>query len=201
MSLPRFATGECAVSGLYVFGAGTVSWLALYWGGMHPALALVPIMPFLPHAARDPGFFADALPGAKDTLSRFDVWSRHPVQVTLFFFGLVNAGVPFGALEEGTWGLPLAVLAGRPIGVVIGVGIGLLAGLHLPARVGWRELMVGAFIAASGFSVGLFFCTALLPPGQLRSELSMGVLLCLVAAPLAMAGARVMRVGRFAAAD
>ncbi len=79
--------------------------------------------------------------------------------------------------------------------------MGLLAGLHLPPRVGWRELIVGAFIAASGFSIGLFFCTALLPPGQLRSELSMGVLLCLVAAPLAMAGARVMRVGRFAAAD
>ena len=35
----------------YVFGAGTVSWLALFWGGMHPALALLPIMPFLPHAA------------------------------------------------------------------------------------------------------------------------------------------------------
>ena len=158
-------------------------------------------MPFLPHAARDPGFLADARPDAKDTLSQFDLWARYPVQVTLFFFGLVNAGVPVGALEEGTWGLPLAVLAGRPIGVAIGTGIGLLAGLHLPARVGWRELMVGAFIVAMGFSVGLFFCTALLPPGQLRSELSMGVLVCLVAAPLAMLGARVLRVGRFAPAD
>ena len=29
--------------------------LAFYRGGLHPALALVPIMPFLPHAARDPG--------------------------------------------------------------------------------------------------------------------------------------------------
>jgi NhaA family Na+:H+ antiporter len=184
----------------YVFGAGTVSWLALYWGGMHPALALLPIMPFLPHAARDPGFFADALPGAKDTLSRFDVWARHPVQVTLFFFGLVNAGVPVGALEEGTWGLPLAVLAGRPIGLVIGVGLGLLAGLHLPRRVGWRELIVGAFITASGFSVGLFFCSALVPPGQLHSELSMGVLLCLVVLPLAIVFAKVSRVCSFASA-
>ncbi len=185
----------------YVFGAGAVSWLAFFRSGMHPALALVPIMPFLPHAARDPGFFVDARPDAKDTLSRFEVWWKHPVQVTLFFFGLVNAGVPMGALEEGTWGLPLAVVVGRPIGVVIGVGLGLLAGLHLPARVGWRELIVGALIAAMGFSVGLFFCAALLPPGQLRSELSMGVLLSLAAAPLAILCARVLRVGRFEDAE
>jgi hypothetical protein len=84
--------------------------------------------------------------------------------------------------------------------LVIGVGLGLLAGLHLPPRVGWRELIVGAFIAASGFSVGLFFCSALVPPGQLHSELSMGVLLCLAAAPLAIVFAKVSRAGRFATA-
>ena len=182
----------------YVLGAGAISWLAFFRSGMHPALALIPIMPFLPHAARDPGFFVNASPDAKDPLSRFEIWWKYPVQVTLFFFGLVNAGVPMGALEAGTWGLPLAVVVGRPIGVVIGVGLGLLAGLHLPARVGWRELIVGALIVAMGFSVGLFFCAALLPPGQLRSELSMGVLLSLAAGPLAMLCAKVLRVGRFA---
>ena len=72
--------------------------------GLHPALALVPIVPFLPHAARDPGFFVDADPTARDTLSQFEVWWRYPAQVALFFFGLVNAGVPFHALEAGTWG-------------------------------------------------------------------------------------------------
>jgi NhaA family Na+:H+ antiporter len=34
----------------YVLGAGAISWCAFYRGGLHPALALVPIMPFLPHA-------------------------------------------------------------------------------------------------------------------------------------------------------
>ena len=175
------------------FGAGTVSWLALFWGGMHPALALLPIMPFLPHAARDPGFFADALPGAKDTLSRFDVWARHPAQVTLFFFGLVNAGVPVGALEEGTWGLPLAVLAGRPIGLVIGVGLGLLAGLHLPPRVGWRELIVGGFIAAMRIQRRPVLLQRAGASGAAAPKLSMGVLLCLAAAPLAIVLAKVSR--------
>jgi len=181
----------------YLIGPGVVAWLACFWSGLHPALSLVPIVPFLPHASRDPGFFVDARPNAKDTLSQFENWWRYPVQVTLFFFGLVNAGVPFGELELGTWGLPIAVLLGKPVGVLIGAGLALVAGFHLPQRVGWRELLVTGLTAAMGFCVGLFFCTALLPPGQLRSEVSMGVLLSLAAAPLAIGAAMVLRVGRF----
>jgi Na+:H+ antiporter, NhaA family len=182
----------------YLLIAGSLSWFAFWWSGLPPALGLMPIMPFLPHAARDPGFFVDASPDAKDTLSRFEVWWRHPSQIALFYFGLVNAGVAFHSLEPGTWGLPLAVLVGKPLGVLIGAGTALAAGLHLPLSLGWRELLVVGFIAAIGFGVGLFFCTALLPPGQLHSETSMGVLLSLAGAPLAFAAARLLRVGRFA---
>ncbi len=102
-----------------------------------------------------------------------------------------------GALEPGTWGLPIAVIVGKPLGVLFGVGLARLGGLHLPPRVGWRELLVGGLIAAMGFSVGLFFCDAMLPPGQLRSEMRMSVLLSLVGAPLALVAARLLRVGRF----
>src|SRR5207247_10734262 len=71
----------------YLLAAGSVSWYAFFRSGLHPALALVPIVPFLPPAARDPGFFGVARPGAKDTLSRFEIWWRYPAQVALFFFG------------------------------------------------------------------------------------------------------------------
>jgi NhaA family Na+:H+ antiporter len=182
----------------YLLSAGSLSWFALYWSGLHPALALVPVMPFLPHAARDPGFFVDAQPGDKDTLSRFEVFWRYPGQVALFFFGLVNAGVPFGALEEGTWALPLAVLVGKPIGLLLAAGLAVLAGLHLPRQLGWKDLIVIGFVAAMGFSVGLFFSAALFPPGQLRSEMSMGTLLTLTGGLFALVACRVFRVGRFA---
>jgi NhaA family Na+:H+ antiporter len=181
----------------YLIGPGVIAWLGCYWSGLHPALALMPIIPFLPHAPRDPGFFVDARPDAKDTLSQFENWWRYPVQVALFFFGLVNAGVPLGALEAGTWGLPIAALVGKPVGVLVGVGVARLARFDLPHRVGWRELFVTGLIAAMGFSIGLFFTSALLPPGQLHSEVSMGVLLTLAAAPLAIGCAMVLRVGRF----
>jgi len=182
----------------YLLGAGSVSWCALYWAGLHPALALVPIVPFLPHAARDPGFFVDARPTDRDALSQFEVWWRYPAQVALFFFGLVNAGVPLHALEPGTLGIPIAVIIGKPLGILVAAGAALAVGLHLPRRVGWRELIVVGLTATIGFSIGLFFCAALLPPGQLRSETGMGVLLSLAGAPLAFAAARLLRVGRFA---
>jgi len=181
----------------YLLGAGGASWYAFFASGVHPALALVPIMPFLPHAARDPGFFVDASPDAPDALSRFEVWWRHPAQIALFFFGLVNAGVSFHALEPGTWGLPAAVIVGRPVGVLIGAGIALAAGLRLPDRLGWRELVVVGFVVAIEFSVGLFACAALLPPGQLLAESSMGVLVTLAGAPLAFLAARLLGVGRY----
>jgi NhaA family Na+:H+ antiporter len=182
----------------YLVAAGGVSWVAFFWSGFHPALALVPIMPFLSHAARDPGFFVDARSTARDALSQFEVWWRYPAQATLFFFGLVNAGVPLHALEPGTWGLPIAVIVGKPLGILIAVGATLAAGLHLPHKVGWRELIVVGFTTAIGFSIGLFFSAALLPPGQLHAETSMGVLLSLAGAPLAIFTAMLLRLGRFA---
>src|SRR5262249_53641667 len=181
----------------YLLTAGAFSWFAFFWSGIPPALALVPILPFMPHAARDPGFFVDARPTDRDALSQFEVWWKYPVQVALFFFGLVNAGVPLHALEAGTWGLPIAVIVGKPVGTLMGAAVALAAGLHLPHRVGWRELMVTGLISAIGFSTALFLCTALLPPGQLRSETSMGALLSVAGAPLAIVTAWLLHVGRF----
>jgi NhaA family Na+:H+ antiporter len=181
----------------YLLLAGGGSWYAFFRGGVHPALALVPIMPLLPHAARDPGFFVDARPEAKDALSRFEIVWRYPAQFALLFFGFVNAGVRFQALEIGTIGLPIAMIVGRPVGVLAGAAVALAAGLHLPQRAGWRELLVIGFIVALGFTMALFFSAALLPPGQLRAETSMGAILTLVAIPLALLFAQLLRVGRF----
>jgi len=119
------------------------------------------------------------------------------VWVVLFLFGLINAGVPLGAFEEGVWGLPIAVLIGKPIGVMVAAGLAVALGLKLPHRVGWRDLLVVGFLMSVGFSFALYVSTALLPPGQVRSEASMGVLMSLVALPAAVLLAVLLRVGRF----
>lgn len=181
----------------YILGSGALSWSALYWGGLHPALALVPVLPFLPHAARDPGFFVDARPGAKDALSRFEIWAKYPAQVALFFFALVNAGVPMGSLELGSVGVALAAITGRPLGTLAAAGVAIAVGLYLPKGIGWRELTVVGLATAIGFSMGLFLAAGVLPTGQLLSETQMGVLLSLAGAPLAILAAKLLGVGRF----
>jgi NhaA family Na+:H+ antiporter len=182
----------------YVLVGGGVSWSALYWAGIHPGLALVPIVPFMPHARHDSGFFVDARADAHDTLSRFELAWRYPVHVTLFLFGLVNAGVLLGGLGSGYWGIPLAVVVGKPIGILAAVGLAVAAGFHLPHRVGWREMVVASMATASGFTMALFMAGAMLAPGPLLGMTRMGALLSAAAAPLAIVVARVLRVGRFA---
>jgi hypothetical protein len=53
---------------VYVIGPGTLSWAALYFGGLHPALALVPIVPLVPYSPRDLGVFDEREEHRTDTL-------------------------------------------------------------------------------------------------------------------------------------
>ena len=182
----------------YVLVAGGLSWGALFFGGFEPGFALVPIVPFLRHARRDPGFFVDATPATGDALNRFELWCRHPAQMALFLFGLVNAGVPLKALYWGTWSLPVTTLVVKPVGLLVGIAVALAVGLHLPRRVGWRELTVVGFIMGIGFTVALFFATAALGPGPTLSAVKMGALLSIGGASLAFGAALVLRTGKFA---
>jgi NhaA family Na+:H+ antiporter len=182
----------------YLVGGGGFSWCALYFGGLEPAFALLPILPFVPHARRDPGFFVDAPPAAHDPLSRFEQLFRHPAQVALGLFGLVAAGVPLKALDWGTLSLPLSVVVGKPIGLLAGVAVARAFGLHLPAGVGWRQLTVIGVIASVGFTVALFFATASVGPGPTLSELKMGALISTAGVFVALIAARLLHTGRLA---
>ena len=181
----------------YLIGPGVVSWWALFLGGVHPALALVPVIPFLPHGLRDRGLMVEPAPQAHDTLTLFERWWRLPVEGVLLMFGLVNAGVPFHGLEEGMWAIPIAAL-GRPIGIVAAAGLAIGVGLHLPHRVGWRELVVIASATSVGLVFALFFAVAAMPLGPLLLEMKMGALVTVAGGGLAFVVARVLRVGRFA---
>jgi NhaA family Na+:H+ antiporter len=181
---------------LYLIGPGVVSWWALFVGGVHPALALVPIVPFFPHGRHDRGLMVEPAPQAHDTLTMFERWWQLPVEGVLLLFGLVNAGVPLHGLEEGMWAIPSAAL-GRPVGIVVAAGIAVAAGLHLPLRVGWRELVVVGCTATIGLVFALFFATAVMPLGILLLELKMGALVTIAGGGLAFAVAFGLGVGRF----
>jgi Na+:H+ antiporter, NhaA family len=184
----------------YVIGAGALSWMALHRGGLRPALALLPIVPFMPHARRDLGLLDPREEFLPDTLNRFEHWSKKPVEVVLFAFGLANAGVPFSAVGSGTWIVLAAILIGKPLGIGLSTWVGQLLSLQIHRGIGPRDVLVAGAVAAIGFTVALFFATAAFPPGPLLEETKMGALFSLGAAPLSLLLARMLRVGRFRAA-
>lgn len=171
----------------YAVGAGGLSWLGLYFGGVHPALALVPIVPFMPHARRDLGLFDRRESSLRDTMNQFEHWWKVPVQIVLFFFGLVNAGVMFSSVGAGTWIVLVSLLAGKPIGILSFTYLSVKAGLRAPGGLTYTHTAVVGVAAAIGFTVALFFTTAAFPHGgPALAEAKMGALMSFIAAPLAV---------------
>ena len=182
----------------YVLGGGAVSWWGLYQSGLHPALALVPIVPFLPRTVRGRDVFTEARPRVRSPLSQFERSARYPAQVVLLLFTLVNAGVMFHGFGPGTWAVLLAALAGKPLGVLLGVGVAIALGLRLPYGVGWRDVVVVAFASSMGLTFALFFATATFPAGPLLAEAKFGALLTAGVCLLTFGGAQLIHIGRLA---
>ncbi|MGH2437864.1 MAG: Na+/H+ antiporter NhaA [bacterium] len=177
----------------YVIGPGSLSWAALYFGGFHPALALVPIVPFMPHSPRDLGLFDPREHLHIDTLNQFEHWWATPVQFILLLFGLANAGVPFEQVGPGTYFVLAALLFGKPLGILLFSAAARLVGAALPEGLRVRDLVVVGIAAAIGFTVSLFFATAAFPGGPALAETKMGALLSFTAAPLALVASRLLR--------
>ena len=181
----------------YVLGPGLLSWIGLYLGGLHPALALVPIVPFMPHDQSDLKMFGSRPTIRLATMQQFEEWWRIPVQAILMTFGLVNAGVPLSSVGAVTAAVAVSLVVGKPIGVTMATVIGELIGLRRPAGLGYAALVVMGVTAGIGFTVALFFTTAAFPPGAVLEEAKMGALLSFLAAPLAIGlGKVLLRSGR-----
>jgi NhaA family Na+:H+ antiporter len=177
----------------FVLGPGALSWAALYFGGFHPALAMVPIVPFMPHSAADLGLFDPREEDRPDTLNHFEHWWATPVQFVLLLFGFANAGVPFEQIGAGTYYVLAGLLLGKPIGIILFSNAARLIGASLPRGLRLGDLMIVGIAASIGFTVSLFFATAAFPAGSALAETKMGALLSFVAAPVALMVSRATR--------
>jgi Na+:H+ antiporter, NhaA family len=171
---------------LYVLVPGLLAWIGLYVGGIHPALALVPIVPFMPHEKSDLKLFRNRPPVSVTTLHEFEQWWRVPVQVILLAFGLVNAGVPLASVGPITWIIAVSLIVGKPIGIVVTTFLAERIGFRRAADLHYRGLVTLGVAAGIGFTVALFFTTAAFPKGAVLDEAKMGALFSFLAAPVAI---------------
>jgi NhaA family Na+:H+ antiporter len=170
-----------------VFGAGSLAWAGLYLGGVHPALALVPIVPFMPVEPHYHEPFDEPKPRKAYTLNVFAAQWHVPVQIILFFFGFANAGVPLTSIGPPTWLILGALLIGKPAGIVLTAMLATAAGLKRPVGMAYADIAIVGLTAGIGFTVSLFFATASFPPGEILDQAKMGALLSFLAGPLAVA--------------
>jgi NhaA family Na+:H+ antiporter len=181
----------------YLLVAGPIAWWALYLDGLHPAIALVPIVPFMRHTARSLTFFEDRPHGRHDSPRHIEHVLQYPFHFVLFLFGLVNAGVLVTAYGTGTWAVVVASALGKPVGLLLAVAAAVAMGFTLPRGLHWRDVGVVALATIGGFAFALFFATATYPLGPALAELKMGAIVSGLGVPLTIGAAWLGGVGRF----
>lgn len=181
----------------YLLIPGIISWVGFAKAGIHPALGLLPIIPTIPHGHSDKGLFNWEELKAKDSLNRFEQWWKNPVEIILMFFGLLNAGVVFSAIDSPTYLIMIALIVGKPIGIwvsAMAVAKGFKFGL--PKGLTPKILVVVGFAAGIGFTVALFVATVAFPPGDIQDAAKMGALFSFGAAIITYFVSRLLRIKR-----
>lgn len=186
---------------LYVLVPGVLSWYGLLSAHLHPALALVPIVPFMPSADHDEGMYAEHGGHHTDTLNRFEHFFKLPVDIGLFGFGLANAGVEFSNVGTATWAVLGGLLIGKTVGIFVFSGVGHMLGFKLPEGMNFRSLLVAGVTAALGLTVALFVAgVAYGDNAGMTGAAKMGALFSAVAAPLVFVLGKVLGVKQTAPA-
>ena len=181
--------------------ASCLSWYGFQEAGIHPALGLLPIVPTIPHADRAFGIFSEAEQYLTDLLNHIEHILKHPVEVVLFFFGLLNAGVEFSSMGSPTWLVLAGLLIGKPAGIFV---FGWLAAhpmkLGLPEGMRTIDLFVVGCVAAIGFTVSLFIASVAFAPTTMLGDIpvqdaaKMGALFSFAAAILSWIAGKLTRV-------
>lgn len=178
----------------YLIAAGA-SWYGFQEAGIHPALGLLPIVPTIPHADRAFGIFSEAEQYLSDLLNHIEHALKHPVEVVLFFFGLLNAGVEFSAIAAPTWLVLAGLVVGKPIGVLLfGVVGAHILKLGLPQGMRTVDLFVIGCVSAIGFTVSLFVASVAFDAGPVQDAAKMGALFSFGAAVLSIVVGKLTRV-------
>ena len=186
----------------YILVGGALSWSGMAKAGVEPALALAPIVPFLPHSshhanrrdeethsheiAGSPHPHAAAVPEhhGHSVLEQFEHQLKLFVDFGLFFFAFANAGVAFSNIGWVTFMVLLSLIVGKGVGVTLFSWAAERLGFPLPEGMSLRHLPVIGIIAGLGLTVALFVAGKAFPegspfeePGKMGAVFSIGAAL------------------------
>ena len=183
----------------YMLIGAPLAWFGLHNTGVHASLALVPIIPFMPHAERDAGLFTESDNG--DTMHNFEHFFKPIVDVGLFFFGFANAGVILSGdafTGKATWIILLSLLVGKTVGITLFSWVANKAGLDFPEHMSIKHVVVVGSVAGIGFTVALFVTTVALGSGLIPQEvggmLKLGALLSFSAGAIGILLAKLFKI-------
>lgn len=191
---------------LYIFVGGFLSWYGLLSAYLHPALALVPIVPFLPKrdagaggligeeeedVSVDPAAIAHDHPDSP--LDDYEHTTKPYVDWGLFLFAFANAGVEFANIGAATWIVLAALIVGKTLGITAFSWAGAKLGFALPDGMGVKHLAVAGLVAGLGLTVALFVCGVAFPGDPvLTGEAKMGALFSIGVFLLAIVAGRAL---------
>jgi len=178
----------------YVLTGGGLSWAGLFRANLHPALALVFIIPFLPHAKKEYKHFFEEDPRDRSTLAQFEHEWKVIVDFGLFMFGLANAGVVFSSIGPVTWLVFSSLLIGKSSGVFVMAYVAEKLGFPLPEGMGKKDLLLAGVIAGFGFTVALFVAGEAFTDPVVQGAAKMGALLSFLVAFIAIALGRLLKI-------
>ncbi|HHH10640.1 MAG TPA: sodium:proton antiporter [Sorangium sp.] len=197
MGLALFLNRRRVMSFWPYLAAGALSWFGLHQAHLHPALALVPVVPFMPNRGRDLGLFQERADGHySDTLNRFEHFFKTPVDFGLFVFGLANAGVAMSSVGAATTSVLLALVVGKTVGITAFSLAAHALGFSLPSGMKVRDLVTAALTASLGLTVALFVAGVAFAEPELQGAAKMGALMTAGVAPLVLILGRILGIER-----
>lgn len=174
----------------YILIGGAFAWWGLYSAHLHPALALVFIVPFLPGPKYDLGLYVESSNyDAEETeakshgdhhahspLENFEHNLKSFVDFGLFFFAFANAGVPLSGINGLTWIILLSLLLGKTLGITLFSLAGDRCGFRLPEGMNLLQVAMAGLIAGIGLTVALFVSGQAFADAGLQGSAKMGAL-------------------------
>lgn len=163
----------------YVIAGGGLGWWGFVQAGLHPSLALVLPVLFVPHDdeawAITPLSPEEHDHGSRSPMDKMEHWLHIPVQWVLLFFGIANTAILFKGFPIEAAIMVGSLVLGKTFGISLLVLLGVKLNLYT-IEMNKKALFLLAHIAGLGFTVAIFLSEQAFPPGELQTSMKMGAI-------------------------